>query len=257
MQSECSEILHELESWYGRESGHYLVESTRSALSGILDTSFGYHALQLSATRNLPLLDASPINHRIYAAECPGELVDLVTRGEELPLESDSIDVVIAHHSLEFAENPHQVLRELQRVLTPQGHLVVIGFNPFSLQGINARLRGLLGHPLWQRNRPVSENRLADWMRLLGCEVQNRTRLYGVPPVGSGRLRRWLIRCDAWSNRLNLPLGGLYIVHAIKQVSALHRPHRLRPRRGRLIGLAAPVATPRAGAASREGEPAA
>lgn len=78
-----------------------------------------------------------------------------------------------------------------------------------------------------------------------------------VTPVGKGRLRRWLTRCDTWGNDYNLPLGGLYIVHAIKQVSALHRPQRLRPRRERLIGIAAAAPAPRTGTAAREGDTAA
>jgi SAM-dependent methyltransferase len=254
MGTECSDIRHQLESWYGQEGGLYLLQSTRDVLSGLLDTSFGYHILQLGVTRGHPLFTSSPINHRIYTTGAAGEGVTLLSRDDELPLESDSIDAVIAHHSLEFAENPHQVLREMQRVLTPQGHLLIIGFNPWSLHGLSARLRGLRRSSLWHAHQPVSENRLGDWLRLLGCEVQSRTRLYAVPPVGSGRLRNWLTRSDTWCNRHNLPVGGLYITHAIKQVSALHRPQRLRPRRPRLIGLAAPAAAPRAGTASREGD---
>ena len=255
MGTECSDIRGELESWYRRENGRYLLQCARENLGDILDTSFGYHILQLGVTAGHPLFEASPINHRIYAGERPGPDINLLARGDELPLESDSVDLVIVHHGLEFTDNPHQVLREVQRVLTPQGHLLVIGFNPYSLHGLSTLVRGLRKRSLWHAHQPVSENRLSDWLRLLGCEVQSRTRLYAVPPLGRGRLRRWLSRSDAWCNRYNLPLGGLYITHAIKQVSALHRPQRLKPRRARLIGLAAPAAAPRAGSAAREGDP--
>mgnify|MGYP001824517097 FL=1 len=241
MDPQCSDILTQLESWYARENGLYLLDRTRDAAGLLLDTSFGYHLLQLGAIRGRPLFENSPINHRIYAAERAGERIGLVTMADELPLESDSIDAVIAHHSLDFAANPHQVLREIQRVLTPQGHLLLIGFNPHSLQGLSTRLRGLSRQSLWHRHQPVSERRLTDWLHLLGCEVQSSTRLYTVPPIGGGRVRQWLMRCDDWSSRHNLPGGGIYILHAIKQVSALHRPRRqLRLRRERLIGLAVP-----------------
>jgi hypothetical protein len=241
MNNECSDILTELESWYARENGQYLLQSTRTALQAKLDTSFGYHILQLGVIRGQPLFDASPINHRIYAAATPGDGVGLVAQADELPLDSDSVDTVIAHHSLEFVDYPHQVLREIQRVLTPQGQLLIIGFNPYSLTGLGTRLRGLSGKSLWHQHRPVSERRLTDWLHLLGCEVQDSTRLYSIPPVGGGRLRQWLARGDAWANGHNLSTGGLYIIHAIKQVSAIQRPRRqLRLRGGRLIGLAVP-----------------
>lgn len=241
MRADCIDILSELESWYARENGQYLLETTQDALQEVLDTSFGYHILQLGLPGGHELAAASPIHHRIYASERPGPAATLVCNSDELPLDSDSIDAVIAHHSLEFAANPHQVLREIQRVLTPQGQLLVIGFNPFSLHGLGTALRGLSRNSLWRQHRPVSERRLADWLHLLGCEVQECIRLYGIPPVGSGRLRQWLTRADRWSSEHNLPTGGVYILHAIKQVSAVHRPRsQLRLRSERLIGLAVP-----------------
>ena len=255
MNSECTDILAELESWYARENGQYLLEMTRIAVRDLLDTSFGYHILQLGVTGGRPLCHSSPINHRIYAADRPGVGVGLVADAGELPLDSDSIDTVIAHHCLEFAPNPHQVLREIQRVLTPQGQLLVVGFNPYSLLGINTSLRGLSRQSLWHRHHRVGEKRLTDWLHLLGCEVQDIIRLYGVPPAGGGKLRQWLTRADAWSQRKNLPLGGLYILHATKQVSALQRPRLvLRSRGERLIGLVpkpAPAPTPTAPAQQR------
>lgn len=245
-KAECIDILTELESWYARESSQYLLQATRHAVQDLLDTSFGYHILQLGVKGEQPLFESSPINHRIYAADRPTEGVAVVAHADELPLDSDSIDTVIAHHCLEFAANPHQVLREIQRVLTPQGQLLVVGFNPYSLLGASSYLRGLSSKSLWHRHQPVSENRLTDWLHLLGCEVQDKIRLYSVPPAGRGKLREWLVHSDAWCQRNNLPIGGLYILHAIKQVSAQHRPRGLlRSRSERLIGLVPkPAATP-------------
>ncbi len=244
MRMKCIDIIAELESWYARENGQYLLRAMGQVLQGKLDTSFGYHILQLGVTRGHPLFGGSPINHRIYVNERSGDGITLRAHNDELPLDSDSVDMVVAHHCLEFTANPHQVLREMQRVLTPQGQLLVIGFNPYSLQGLGCYLRGLSRNSLWRHHSPVSEKRLTDWLHLLGCEVQNSTRLYGLPPLGSGRIRQWSTRCDAFSSAHNLPWGGVYILHAVKQVSALHRPRRsLRLRSERLIGLAVPKPT--------------
>lgn len=249
MQVDCIDIFSELESWYARDNGQYLFEATRAAMQDQLDTSFGYHILQLGISGAHPLCQGSPINHRLYCAGRWSQGVGLLAEPEELPLESDSIDAIIVHHCLEFAANPHQVLREIQRVLTPQGQLLVVGFNPYSLLGCKTRLRGLMRDPLWSRHHPISEHRLTDWLHLLGCEVLDSLRLYTLPPVGSGRLRQLTMRGDAWTVRHNLPVGGLYILHATKQVVGLHRPRRFLPsRRGSLIGLVpkpAPTPAPR------------
>ncbi|MCB1856188.1 MAG: class I SAM-dependent methyltransferase [Pseudomonadales bacterium] len=207
-------------------------------MAPVLDTAFGYHLLQLGCTRGQPLFGNSPINHRIYVAERCGKGITLLAATDELPLESDSVDTVIAHHSLDFAPNPHQVLREIQRVLTPQGQLLVIGINPYSLLGLGTALRGLDRRSLWHWHSPVSLGRLTDWLHLLGCEVEGVTWVGSVPLVGGATLRRWLARVDAWGNSHNLAVGGLYMLHAVKHVPALRRPRRKwRLRRERLFGL--------------------
>lgn len=247
--------MKELESWYARDNGQYLLASTRQVVATILDTAFGYNLLQTGCTRGHALFEGSPINHRIYAAEQPGDKINLISLADELPLESDSIDAVIAHHTLDFTDDPHQVLREIQRVLTPQGQLLVIGFNPHSLLGISHTLRGISRKSMWHRHTPVSENRLTDWLHLLGCEVQDSTRLAGLPLCGRGAVRRQLSNANAWGDRHNLPVGSLYVLHAIKQVSAVHQPPRQwQLRRARLIGLVPkPATSPTPYRPSREG----
>ena len=238
MTTKNSDIFAELEQWYARSNGQYVLDNVRRYLDGRLDTAFGYHILQLGVTRQHPLFESCNINHRIYASEQGGEAIGLVANGDELPLESDSIDVLIAHHSLEFEENPHQALREMHRVLAPQGHLIVVGFNPYSVLGGAAYLRGLSAKSPWRHHNPVNAARATDWLNLLGCEVRDSTYLYSIPPIGNGKLRNLMINCDGWFNAHNLPVGGVYAMHAVKQVSRLIRPRRrLLPARERLIGL--------------------
>lgn len=241
MLIEPPHIPEQLEKWYSAANGQYLLDHLHEALDRTLDTAFGYHLLQLGITREQPLFANSPINHRIYAAEHGGGAVGLVAHSDEIPLESDSVDILIAHHSLEFAANPHQVLREMQRVLAPQGQLLVVGFNPYSAFGLSSFVRGKVGHPLWQHHAPVSSSRVKDWLHLLGCDVQHCSYLYPLPPLGQGRFRNWTEHCDQWLSRHNVPAGGLYLMHAIKQVAQRTRPRqRLLLPRERLMGLTVP-----------------
>ena len=267
MSGQFSEIFGELESWYRQDHGSYALQQTREALRPHLDIAFGYHALQLGPVRSESLLEDSPINHCVFAGDRPGELVGLVCEGDQIPLESDSVDVIVAHHCLEFSDNPHQVLRELQRVLTPQGHLLLVGFNPISLRGLYTAARRLRRSSPWRSHQPVREGRLNDWLRLVGCEPSSHAYLCAVPQFGGGRVRHLLGRWDRWCRRHNLPVGSLYVVHAIKQVSAIN-PQRLglRRRSEQLIGLVpkprpapspAPNAPRGANAAPRTGDTAA
>jgi ubiquinone/menaquinone biosynthesis C-methylase UbiE len=86
-----------------------------------------------------------------------------------LPVASESIDVLILPHVLEFESNPHQVLREVERVLRPEGQLIVLTFNPFSLHGIVRRVSR--GGSFWRQGF-IPPTRLLDWLRLLKFEAE-------------------------------------------------------------------------------------
>lgn len=248
MSKHFNEICTHLETWYQGDKGRYLLGRLQVELDRRLDNAFGYHILQAGPLRSQALFGGSRIHHRIRACERAGEGIGLVCDGDALPLESDSVDVIIALHPLEISPNPHQILRELQRVLTPQGQLFLVGWNPYSPAGILERLRALAPRSPWRGQTPVSAGRLGDWLSLLGCEVENTSYLYHLPPLGTGRLRNVMQRLDRWCGGHNLPLGGMYLVHAIKQVPANRGP---RPvwRRDRLIGLTVPSPVSAPGAA--------
>jgi SAM-dependent methyltransferase len=250
--------LTELETWYRSDSGRYLLQQLSAHLAGELDTAFGYHLTQVGATRCHPLYESSPVRHRIYVANRGGESVGLIAEADELPLASDSVDVVIAHHVLEFSRSPHQALREMHRVLTPQGHLFVIGFNPWSLPGAALALRARAGSTLWRSRRGLSTWRLDDWLSLLGLEQESVSQCFALPPFGGRGLRSAIDTFNQWCTRNHLPVGGAYVVHAIKQVPGNIRPAQ-RVRRPRLIDIAVPksVSAPRPAPTPRRGDNAA
>lgn len=245
---ECNHILTELESWYRTPPGNSLYRRLQDCLEPILETTFGYHLVQVGCSREQPLFCSSRIRHQLYIAGAAGPGIGLLARADELPLESDSVDVLIAHHCLEFTAHPHAVLRELHRVLTPQGHLLLVGFNPWSLLGLAARLRATGGSPLWRAHTPVGGGRVHDWLRLLGCEEESSQHLMPLPVGGGeGRLAGFARALNHWSESHHLPIGSAYLIHAIKQVGGRIRPLQVaRPPR-KLIGLkvANPAPTPR------------
>lgn len=245
------EISRTLESWYARQSGEDLYVNIRERIQPILDMAFGYHILQIGPLPRRSLIESSPINHRIYASEADGSAASVLCHPDELPLEGDSVDAIVAFHALEFDEHPHGSLREMLRVLRPHGHLVIVGFNPYSLLGLSQSLRGQRQASLWhkERHRPVSARRLTDWLNLLDCELESIEQLFPIPLMGTGRLRQMIANVDRWAMGHNLPGGSVYIAHAIKQIAGARRPRPLAVRaRRRLPGLSvagAPAPTPR------------
>lgn len=246
MTDEFSEISRQLETWYSRDAGERLFSRLREHSRPFLDVAFGYHSLQLGPLSQRSLLDGSRIHHRIVAGGADATPASLACDCAELPFESDSIDLVVALHALEFCDNPHASLREIQRVLRPRGHLLVIGFNPMSLSGLSRRVRALFGQSPWASGRPVSAFRLSDWLHLVGCQVERFDYLLSVPAAGGDRLGGAAAALEAQLQRRARPLGGLYLAHAVKQVPNIRRPvvRGVRPRALMGLGVGKPAATP-------------
>ncbi|MEE4661833.1 MAG: class I SAM-dependent methyltransferase [Halieaceae bacterium] len=254
MPLEFNEICTRLESWYASPRGRYLFELEKRMLRQQLDGIYGYHQLQIGVVRDHSLAEGSQLSHKIYASPTAGGKVGLVSEADYLPFASESIDVVIIHHALEFAERPHALLREVHRVVAPQGRIVIVAFNPLSLFGMALQLNRLLPDRLWSAARQLTAHRLKDWLNLLGAEVEPVQHALVTPPAGRGRLFRGLSYLDGLAMRYNLPAGGVYTINAQKRVSTL-TPMRMRWRPqmgGRLIGLA----VPQSAAGSRKNRPA-
>jgi len=234
-----------LADWLQTPAGRYLLAWEQAELDQAVVDVFGFHALQLG----LPELDALRANrmpHRWIALDAHATATPQPSDGrptaallrcdfDALPLDSQSLDLVVLPHTLELARDAHQALREVERVLRPEGRLVILGFNPNSLWG----LRQWLGH-LRQRLAPRSQRplylpsegdfiayrRLRDWLRLLSFEVEGGRFGCYRPPFKSAQ---WLSRLgwmEGTGERWWPVFGAVYFLVAVKRVRGM-----------RLVGL--------------------
>ncbi len=151
----------------------------------------------------------------------PGGPVDIAASPIELPFQNETMDVVVLIHQLEFSDNPHQILREGERVLSPEGHMLVLGFNPFSLWGLRYLFtrRRCCGPPWTGRYR--SQARIEDWMTLLGLKIECRERLYFRPPVNNRAMLGRLRRLEEVGPRYLGWFGGIYLTVGHKRVTGM------------------------------------
>lgn len=183
---------------------------------GTVADLFGFNALQLGMPQ-VDMLRNCRIPYRCLAAAA-GE-VTLRCTPTQLPLAAHSVDLLALPHVLEFSENPHDTLREAERVLMPEGHLVLSGFNPLSLWGARRLLERHAEYP-WQ-GEFIPLPRLKDWLALLGLEVVGGRMGCYAPPW---RNTSWLQRCrwmDQAGNRWWPMLGGVYFLVAKKRVTGM------------------------------------
>lgn len=206
------------QDWLETPQGYYVLQWALHKHELLLADVFGFNAVQVG----LPRYDFLRGNRMPFRFHCnESGLVDVRAVPGHLPFASQSVDLVVLPHVLEFADNPHHVLREVERVLVPEGQVVVTGFNPFSLWGVRRRLsRQPLADPPWD-GRYISVPRLKDWFALLGFETRGGAFGRYAPPF---RQEKWLNRSrfleaagDRW-----WPYGGaVYVLQAIKRQAGM------------------------------------
>ncbi len=138
----------------------------------------------------------------------------------QLPILGNCADLVLLPHVLEFSDNPHQVLREVSRILMPEGHVIVAGFNPWSLWGTRRYYAADRDEFPW-RGQFIGLPRLKDWMALLGFEIAAGRMCCYVPPV---RTEKWVRRfafLEAAGDRWWPFGGGVYFLHGVKRVPGM------------------------------------
>jgi SAM-dependent methyltransferase len=206
-----------LQEWFQTPLGQYLLEKERAYLDDVTPDIFGFHAIQLGMT-DVDLLRENRISHKLRVGH--QGLPDLYARGHELPIATQSVDLVVLPHVLEFAEEPHAVLREVDRVMMPEARLVILGFNPWSLWGLRSAL-GFSRHEHPWNGRFVSLLRVKDWLALLGFEVSAGRLIAYLPPFDNEKVRRRFGFMEPAGDRWWAVGGAVYMLQAIKRVRGM------------------------------------
>lgn len=258
----------ESDPWLDSPAGRYVLAWEQARLDEVVSDMFGFHAVQLGwpqvqALRCNRMPHRWLLTDRAQAASVPRPAVSAVdptatqvrlsvlTDYEALPFPANSLDLLVLPHTLELAEDPHQTLREVERVLMPEGKVVITGFNPASLWGLRRRKELFAARVGWASRRPSSMptlpegsellgwRRLRDWLRLLNFDVEGSSHGCYRPPL---RTQAWLDRWD-WAEGAGARwwpvFGGMYLTVATKRVRGMRLVGKLK--RARTTAPAAPA----------------
>jgi SAM-dependent methyltransferase len=205
-----------LDHWLASAPGRHILAWEQGQVDHIVSDIFGYHALQIGLPQ-ADFLRASRIPLRQRAGTLDG--ADFLCHYAALPVAANSIDLVVMPHVFEFSDEPHQILREVERILIPEGQVVIVGFNPLSLWGLKRRFDRSGEFP-WNGSY-LSLNRLKDWLKLLGFEVDRGSLGCYLPPLESLQgLHSWRLVEKASDRWLNFS-GGVYVLRAIKRTHGM------------------------------------
>jgi SAM-dependent methyltransferase len=206
-----------LSGWFGTPQGAYVLAWERAQFDSAVDDVFGFRAVQIGLPE-VDFLRQNRIQFRFSLALEAG--ATLAADPLQLPLAGQSVDLVTLPHVLEAHHNPHEVLREVERVLRPEGHVVISGFNTASLW----RARQIFtfrreGAP-WDA-KFIGLLRLRDWLRVLGFELNGgKFGCYAPPFANPIWLERFAFMEQAGARWWPIA-GGVYVVRAVKRVQGM------------------------------------
>lgn len=212
-------------AWFEQSPGRSLLDLESQALRAVWPTLFSRVAVQLGSVGPVDLL--GDCNAQVRAVldlpgvfhTCEGQAGRVHALPEALPFEARSIDLMLLTHTLDFADDPHQVLREVSRVLTPEGHILILGFNPFSLWGLWRLLHRRSNAP-WCGHF-LGLPRIKDWLKLLDFELVRGNMLYYRPPLTSETNMQRLLFLDKAGDRWWPLAGAVYLLVAKKRVAGM------------------------------------
>ncbi|MEJ6077184.1 class I SAM-dependent methyltransferase [Vibrio sp. 1-Bac 57] len=167
--AKTSRILTPITDWLQLSNGQRLQAQTQDLVKDAISHCFGYHLLKLGHLSTQLKTDNCPIRHQINCAE-DGEDIGLQSDLQHLPFQNATIDLCILVHELDFSSDPHQLLREIDRILTLDGTLIISGYNPYSFFGCRTLLTPNDQHTA----RLFSPNRVIDWLHVLGFEIKEK-----------------------------------------------------------------------------------
>lgn len=229
--------------WLGSPATQRLLSIEASWFKEHLRSYYGLHMAYLGIDDQPRFLNASRCPHKFRLGaqwQKPVIEADAWIMDEQWPLADESVDVVLLQHAIDFSPHPHALVREAGRVLVPNGYLLIMAFNPYSLWGL-ARWMNVFSAQLPWASHPVGHHRMGDWLKLLECRTDGVHNLGHIWPASlmSSRLSTRIDRLLAGQNALP---GSLYFLSARKTIGGV-TPIRERPPRHIRTGFAMPVAT--------------
>lgn len=216
----------QLQSWYASDLGKRLSQTEKQIMDDYLPDLFGYYLLQcgcpeIQAEKTMGnWLTTSRVSRKFCLDLSTLTDLHVISTFVQLPVESDSVDIVVLPHVLELSSMPHQVLREVERVLIAEGHLIILGFNPWSSWNIFRTFAFWRKQPPWNI-RFLAASRVMDWLALLGLDVVKRQGYFYQLPMQRNRSGSNISLVEKLGQRLWPHLGAGYALIARKRVVTL------------------------------------
>ena len=168
------------QDWFSSAYAQRYFDAERVHFEAAIRQAIGPKVLQIGSLLEQSIVDELDLPFLVRSTGVERDGADLIADPAFLPLANNSFSTVLLPHVLEGSAYPHQVLREAHRVLMHEGYIVLTGFNPFSLLG----LQNLVYRKAVFNGRYYTVRRVVDWLQLLGFEIV-ASSMYQYSPLSS------------------------------------------------------------------------
>lgn len=226
------ERLLAIRKWFACTKGQKLLSLEKPLINKALNYYFGRYLVDYGplVTEYTGIKDI----REFVSLGCIGSDADIFTEEQSWPILTEGADIVVLRHSLDFAYSPHDLLREAARCVRPGGHILIIGFNPYSVWGAFRRCHfGLL-----RKSNSISHWRLMDWLKLLGFSIDKDWKGGYCPPINNAWLQAGFVGIEGIGQQYLFYGNGFYVVSARKMMVQLTP---LKSRKKSILGGLAPI----------------
>ena len=203
------------QEWFKSPLGQHLLNLEYGYINPIVMDTFGFYAIQMG-NFDIDFLDHSRMPNKF---SLNSNHADLMASNEALPFEEASVDLLIAPHILEQMAEPYELLKEIHRVLMPEGRLIISGFNPMSLWGLRRLLSFDINYPWNTKFVPLSK--IKEWLPIIGLEMVGGKMGCYVPPIEHPSWLKKLHTMEKLGDRWWPMLGGFYFLVIQKRMHGM------------------------------------
>ena len=197
------------------------METEKNFLSRVLNKHFGKHALLIGVPHQFSLLEATKIPiHSLVSPFLAHERQPGFIEGDlhEIPVQTGSVDLVVLPHTLEYVDNPRQLIHEACRIVKPEGLIIAMGFNPYSMWGVKRLLAH--GQDVPWASSFTQAHQVKNWLRLADFQIEDQKTFLFRPPVNHEKIFKKLEFLEYIGNILHF-FGGIYCITARAKVIPL------------------------------------
>lgn len=209
------EIPEYPKQWHQIGQGDIARHELEQALIPITERIFGYYLVKIGSLSSQVALKECPVKHQFSCAPHANQQNHLCADSAKLPFQNNSVDAFVLLGELDFAQDPHQIIREIDRAITADGRVVIAGFNPFSIAGIMKYLP-INRKNLLHKGRFFTAARIKDWLQLLDFEIVRQDNLLYSSLFMRKRLDKHS-KVQRWCQRYLPWFSSMYIIVARKR----------------------------------------